>query len=300
MGWDNYGGYGWGEYVSVGQKIANGVRAAAELAKRQNRKPSPVTLKSKKITTTFWGNAWCKNLEAYSDYASRLPRGATYVRNGSVADLVIKPLRVEAVVAGSEAYTVSIEISALSPATWKQIKRECSQEIDSLLDLLAGRFSEGVMKRLTRQKEGLFPAPSEIKMRCSCPDGAWVCKHLAAVMYGVGARLDSQPELLFLLRDVDHQELVSQAVAEGNLERELTATASAFDGEDLGAMFGIELDLEPTAASPTKTKKAGATKKKATSKKKATAKKKTATKKVAPKKAAVKKAATKKKSSTKR
>lgn len=250
MGWGNY--YGFREYVPVAQKKNDAVRHAAQLAKKQGREPAPVKLEGHKIAKTFWGQAWCKNLEAYSDYANRLPRGATYVRNGSVVDLIIKPRSIEAIVAGSETYKIKIDIDGLAKATWKTIKEDCSASIDSLLDLLAGRFSDGVMQRLTRQKEGLFPLPREIKMTCSCPDDSYCCKHLAAVMYGVGARLDKQPELLFVLRDVDHQELVSQAVAEGNLDRELGSSEGAFAGEELGAIFGIELDAQPAVALPTR------------------------------------------------
>jgi uncharacterized Zn finger protein len=117
-----------------------------------------------------------------------------------------------------------------------------------------------VMKRLTDQKTGLFPSPREIRMACSCPDYSSCCKHLAAVMYGIGSRLDSQPELLFLLRGVDHQELVSQAIADGNLDRELVSGGDGgLDSQDLGAIFGIELDSSTIAASKpekrTKTKR---------------------------------------------
>lgn len=241
----------WAPYVPVAQKKAKAVQHAAQVAKKQGREPAPVQLNGRKIATTFWGQAWCNNLEAYSDYANRLPRGATYVRNGSVVDLVIKSRSIEAIVAGSETYKVKISIDGLAKPVWKKIKQDCAASIDSLLDLLAGRFSDGVMQRLTRQKEGLFPSPREITMKCSCPDWSDCCKHLAAVMYGVGARLDKQPELLFLLRDVDHQELVSQVVAEGNLDKELGGDNGTLAGEDLGAIFGIDLE---TTALPVSTK----------------------------------------------
>ena len=240
MGW--YSESYWRPYVSVAQKKKQAVKKAAQLAKKQRRQPSPVVLEGRKIANTFWGKAWCDNLQAYSDFANRLPRGATYVRNGSVVDLVIKPRAIEALVAGSETYTVTISITSLAKQDWAKIKKECSAEIESLLDLLAGRFSDGVMQRLTRQDAGLFPSPREIEMKCSCPDYSYCCKHLAAVMYGIGSRLDSQPELLFLLRGVDHQELVSAAVADGNLERELSEKQDAsLAGVDLGEMFGIEM-----------------------------------------------------------
>jgi uncharacterized Zn finger protein len=237
----------WSPYVSVAAKLSKGRKAAAAFAKKQKRQPQPVEVSGRSITTTFWGNAWCRNLEAYQDYSNRLPRGATYVRNGSVVDLWIKQGVIEAIVAGSEPYHVTITIQPLSDSRWNSVKRDCSASIDSLLDLLAGKLSDGVMTRLTDKKTGLFPAPAEIRMKCSCPDSSRFCKHLAAVMYGVGSRFDKQPQLLFELRGVDHQQLASQAMAAGNLDRELAASASELDGQDLGAIFGIQLDAAPTS-----------------------------------------------------
>ncbi len=238
MGW---GFREWRPYVSVGQKLARGRKKAAALAKKQKRQPQPVELPGRAIATTFWGKAWCDNLESYQDYANRLPRGVTYVRNGSVADLVIGKGQIDAIVAGSEAYSVRITIRPLGDSRWKSIKSDCSRSIDSLLDLLAGKLSAGVMKRMTDRTKGLFPAPSEMKMSCSCPDYSTCCKHIAAVMYGVGSRLDRLPDLLFTLRGVDHRELASQAIAAVNLDRELGGQDRQLDGQDLGEVFGIEL-----------------------------------------------------------
>ena len=243
-------GSSWAPYVSVGEKLNKAVRLAAQLAKKQNREVAPVKLQGSKIAKTFWGKAWCDNLTAYQDFSNRLPRGATYVRNGSVVDLVIDPKKINAIVAGSQPYTVKIEITALDAGRWKALRSECSRSIDSLLDLLSGKLSDGVMKQLTDQKTGLFPSPKEIKMSCSCPDYSSCCKHLAAVMYGVGSRLDSRPELLFLLRGVNHQELVSEAIAAGNLNRELSAVNDGgLATQDLSELFGIELDSSQLAAS---------------------------------------------------
>lgn len=243
-------GSSWAPYVSIGEKLNMAVRLADQLAKKQNREVSPVKLQGSKIAKTFWGKAWCDNLTAYQDFSNRLPRGATYVRNGSVVDLVIDPKKINAIVAGSQPYTVKIEITALDAGRWKALRSECSKSIDSLLDLLSGKLSDGVMKQLTDQKTGLFPSPKEIKMSCSCPDYSSCCKHLAAVMYGVGSRLDSRPELLFLLRGVNHQELVSEAIAAGNLNRELSAVDDGgLATQDLSELFGIELDSSQLAAS---------------------------------------------------
>jgi uncharacterized Zn finger protein len=244
--------YDWKPYVPVAQRRANALRAAKQLAKKRGRELKPISIEGRKIARTFWGEAWCDGLEHHSDFANRLPRGRTYVRNGSVIDLDITRGHIDALVAGSEMYKVRVEISRLKPAHWNQLKEECSESIDSLLDLLAGKFSDGVMQRLTDPQRGLFPLPKEIKMSCSCPDWAVLCKHVAAVLYAVGARLDKEPQLLFLLRGVDHAELVSQAVSEGNLQNALSGSEEGLAGEDLGAMFGIDLDSDGSAPAKTK------------------------------------------------
>ena len=234
---------GWKPYVSVAERHTRAQRFASKLAK-QGHLLRPIELSGRTIAKTFWGKAWCENLESYSDFENRLPRGRTYVRNGSVIDLQIAPGEIKAIVSGSEIYHVEIRISKLGSSDWRAITRECSQTIDSLMDLLQGRLSQGVMQRLTRQKDGLFPRPKEIKIGCSCPDWAYLCKHAAAVLYGVGSRLDEEPELLFTLRGVDHLELISQAVSGGNLDQALSGgEGQSLAEEDLGALFGI--DLEP-------------------------------------------------------
>ena len=250
-GYGNY--YGFRPYVSVAQRRAKAKRHAASLAKKGHT-VQPIEINGRTIAKTFWGKAWCDNLESYSDYENRLPRGRTYVRNGSVVDLQITGGNVTATVSGSDIYSVKIEITPLDQQRWKKIQRDCAQSIDSLIDLLQGRFSKGVMERLTRQKEGLFPDPREIKIRCSCPDWATLCKHAAAVLYGVGARLDTEPEMLFQLREVDHLSLISQAVSAENLDAAFSSDASdSLEGQDLSDLFGIELEAESGSAAATAT-----------------------------------------------
>ena len=257
MSWFGYGNYA--PYVSVATKIALGHAAAKKLAAKEGRSPAPVEIVGRKIAKSFWGMKWCANLERYQDYENRLPRGATYVRNGSVADLVIEPGCVRAIVGGSVAYTVTITIKPLPRAVWTAISRDCASEIDSLFDLLQGRFSDGVMTRLARAEDGLFPSPKEITMHCTCPDGAGVCKHIAATFYGVGARLDVRPELFFTLRKADHRELIGHATSTANLNHSLgTADGMALSDSELGDIFGIEMELPTrdaaTEKKPSKTK----------------------------------------------
>ena len=217
MDYDDY--YGFRPYVSVGARRAQAARELAKLQKK-GRKMSPVAIEGRKIARTFWGEAWCDNLERYSDYANRLPRGRTYVRNGSVVDLQVAPGRVTALVSGSTMYDVKVTVGPVPRARWSAICKDCSGAIDSLVELLQGRFSKGVMTRLCEEKTGLFPSPKDILFTCSCPDWASMCKHVAAVLYGIGARLDHQPELLFTLRKVDQQDLIAKAGSDLSKKRQ--------------------------------------------------------------------------------
>ncbi len=235
-----YDGYGrWPKYVPVAQRHAKADKAMQKLGKK-GLKVEPIKTEGRKIARTFWGKAWCDHLEKFSDYENRLPRGRTYVRNGSVCHLAISKGSIEAIVSGSELYNINIDITPLSAKKWQQVREQCAGQIGSVLELLQGRFSDNVMKIITDPENGLFPQPHEIKLDCDCPDWADMCKHIAAVLYGVGARLDQQPELLFLLRNVDQEALISTelditSATTGKGKRRL-ATA------DLSNLFDIEMD----------------------------------------------------------
>ena len=201
-------------YVTAAERRAKAVKQAAKLFIK-GRKLSPVQIKGRDIARTFWGKAWCSHLESFSDYENRLPRGRTYVRSGSVIDLQIAPGKITAKVMGSSLYEINLAIAPLDESRWQAIKAECAGKIDSLVELLQGRLSSAVLRIITDRDKGLFPKPSEIEKTCSCPDWADLCKHLAAVLYGVGSRLDQEPELLFVLRGVDHLELIGSATETG-------------------------------------------------------------------------------------
>lgn len=237
----------WRPYVPAGHRRA---MALLEMQKRRKRGESvwPVEIQGRLIARSFWGKSWCAHLESFSDLANRLPRGRTYVRNGSVCHLQIQPGNVEAIVSGSDLYHVSIGIKALNAAAWASIKARCSGQIGSALELLQGRLSEQVMSVVIDRRRGLFPKPGEIELDCSCPDWATMCKHVAAVLYGVGSRLDNRPELLFVLRGVDVDELIA---AEITLPEKRAADDTLAD-DALAGIFGIDLDtdLDVEAAAP--------------------------------------------------
>jgi uncharacterized Zn finger protein len=204
---------------------------------------SPVTVEGRKIATTFWGKAWCDNLENYRDYQNRLERGRSYVRNGLVIDLQIAPHTVTAMVSGSSIYTVKITIAEVPKPQWKSICADCVGGIDSLVELLQGRLSKGVMERICRQGTGLFPKPAEIKFSCSCPDYASMCKHVAASLLGVGVRLDAKPELLFRLRGVDENDLVGD-IGSLPMTKQGPAVGKVLQADDMAALFGLDMGEE--------------------------------------------------------
>jgi uncharacterized Zn finger protein len=251
-----YGYYGFRPYVPVGQKLANARRFAE---KKLKGKANPITVTGKKITHTFWGDAWCNNLETYSDFENRMPRGRTYIRNGSVVHLEINKGVIKSYVAGSDTYEVVVKIKPLQPERWQKIKKKCAGEIGTVVELLQGKLSKHVLGIVTDKKEGLFPAPAEIDLDCSCPDWATMCKHVAATLYGVGVLLDKSPELFFKLRGVDYLELIDSSVSIATGKKD----SETLDEGSLEGIFGVELSdsLEP------KSKKAKKTTKKQTAKK---------------------------------
>jgi uncharacterized Zn finger protein len=252
-----YGYDRWPAYVPVAARRAKAGKELAKLRKK-GRSIDPVVIEGRAIAKTFWGKAWCDNLESYHDYDNRLPRGRTYVRNGSVMDLQIAPLTVTAIVSGSELYNVEIDIDAAPKAHWQAICRDCAGGIDSLVELLQGRFSKAVMERICRQGAGLFPEPKRIRFSCDCPDYADMCKHVAAVLYGVGARLDHKPELLFQLRGVDERDLLANLDPSMGLSKTGAAPEKILQADDVSALFGLDMAPDEPLASvekPARTKK---------------------------------------------
>ncbi len=275
-----YYGYGWRPYVSVAKRR---LKAKREMVKLRKKGVSvfPVEIEGRKIARTLWGEAWCKHLESFSDYVNRLPRGRIHVRNGSVCHLDIAKGKVKAIVSGSDLYKVAVKITPLVSQQWREVKKRCAGQIGSLLELLQGKLSAGVMEVVTDRNNGLFPLPKEISLDCDCPDWAGMCKHVAAVLYGVGARLDEKPELLFLLRGVDHKELIGtevEAAAESVIHR--GGRRKKIAAEDLSNVFGIDIAPDDSREEPSpKSGGKKATAKKVTKKAKA-ARRKTVRKKI--------------------
>ena len=251
-GWDRWEGYYRGgdrpRYVDAKARERRAQEALAKLGKTLGREPQPVAkMSGRDIAKSFWGKAWCENLERYSDYETRLPRGRSYVRSGAVLDLWISPCVVDARVSGTELYEVRVTFKRLATATWDRIREETAGKIDSLVELLRGQLPPGVMEAVTRREMGLFPSPREISFTCSCPDAAKMCKHVAAVLYGIGARLDAKPELLFQLRDADPSALVTHETVGWLTLR--NPSSRRLDERAVSSIFGVTLvpDAPPRA-----------------------------------------------------
>jgi uncharacterized Zn finger protein len=235
------GYYGYGEYVSVAEKKA---KAQKQIAKLRKKDPhvSPVVIEGRKIAATWWGMAWCTNLESYADYKNRIGRGSAYVKNGFVVDLRIDEGYVTGKVMGSKLYTVKIDIDLLSVNQSDEITKSVGRRIESVADLTVGKFPKELGELFLTQRKGLFPSPREIHMDCSCPDGAGMCKHIAAVLYGVGARLDDDPLLFFKLRGVDVNAFIKASIDDklsSMLKNAGKKTKRVIKNADIAGIFGV-------------------------------------------------------------
>lgn len=246
-----YDDYGFPQYVSVAEKRA---RARRKLEQLRKKRPDihPVVVEGNVLALTWWGKAWNSNLAKYADYENRIGRGRSYVRHGAVLDLQIRPGKVEALVQGSQGdpYAITIKIKPVSESVWRRVTAACEGQLASLQELLAGRFPKSLAELFTAKGSGLFPSPQEIEFKCSCPDWAYMCKHVAAVLYGIGTRLDEDPSLFFVLRRAKMNDLITQAVrdkSERLLRQARKKTARVIEDADLGEVFGIEMETAPVA-----------------------------------------------------
>jgi uncharacterized Zn finger protein len=238
--------WGYPRYVSVGKKRAKAAKKLKQL-KKKNPAIKPIIIEGRTIARTWWGKSWNHNLERYADYSNRIGRGRSYVRHGAVLDLQISPRRVESLVQGtrSKPYTVIINIKGIKKKIWQNMKTACAGKLDSLPELLAGKFPKTLGEIFTIRGQGLFPSPEEIEFNCSCPDWAYMCKHVAATLYGIGARLDDSPSLFFKLRKVNIDDLIQQAITDQSykLLKKAEKTSGRMIAEsDLSGMFGIDME----------------------------------------------------------
>ena len=259
--------YGFPEYAPVAEKRRKAQQILDKL-KKKNPDISPIIIEGTKLAKTWWGKAWNNNLERYSDYANRIGRGRSYVRHGAILDLQITAGKINALVQGSRAkpYQITIAIQPLAKDTWKKITTACEGKLASLPELMEGKFPKELADIFTAPDQGLFPSPKEISMDCSCPDWATMCKHVAAVLYGVGARLDDSPALFFVLRQVNIDDLISEAIAQKSerlLKKSTLKSSRVIDEADISAIFGIDMESNPQK--PVKKTAPKATEKKAKS-----------------------------------
>ena len=230
-------------YSYAPKKAPRDSRKQVEKLRKKNPGIQPVTVEGK-LAKSWWAQAWNHNLESYADYESRIGRGRSYVRNGNVIDLAIAPGEVRGLVQGTKAkpYEITVTIDPLSKTKWENVINQCSQKFGSLEELLSGQFPQSLSALFTSKGDGLFPSPAEIDFSCTCPDWASMCKHVAAVLYGVGVRLDSDPILFFLLRDIDFTDLLKKSADEkidSMLKNANNVTGRVLKDVDTFALFGV-------------------------------------------------------------
>ncbi len=233
--------YGYGPYINKATKQKNAAKETEKMRKK-GVKVAPIVIEGRTIAKSVWGKAWCEALESHADCENRLERGRTYVRNGSVVHLAALQNKITAKVAGSSLYSVEIDFDQLPKEKWIHIRECCNGHVSSLVDLLAGKVPATVMNIVSEKNTGLFPSPGQMKFTCDCPDWASMCKHIAAVLYGIGSRLDTAPELIFSLRGVNHLELIPEIK---NIVGQ--AKKAALSDSEIGDIFGIDLAPTPKA-----------------------------------------------------
>lgn len=242
--------YQYPQYVPVAEKRAKAEKKLKQL-KKKNPSINPVIITGNAIANTWWGKEWNKNLEKYADFSNRIGRGRSYVRHGAVLDLKIEPGRVTALVQGSTSrpYEIIIEIKKIPDRNWSEIKQACKGNMDNVQNLMAGKFPKKLADIFTSKGNGLFPSPDEIKFSCSCPDYAYMCKHVAAALYGIGARLDTDPGLFFILRKANMNDLIFETIRESKQEilskADRKTSRVIEDEESLSELFGIDLGENP-------------------------------------------------------
>ena len=224
-------------------QLQKNARQTMKKEKAKGKQLEPVVIQGRTIVKSWWGQAWCDNLERYADFESRLERGKRYVRTGAVVDLKIQKGKVLARVQGRRKtpYKVEVRISPLSEERCQHAIKQCGRKIENLERLVNGDFPKE-LKELFLGDKGLFPEPREISFNCSCPDWALMCKHVAAVLYGIGARFDENPLLFFDLRGIDVERFIDVTLAnrvESMLVNVDTPSKRIITGGDWENLFGI-------------------------------------------------------------
>ena len=192
----------------------------------------PVVNKTRKLAKNFWGSAWMKQLALCESGGMCLAPGRTLLRHACVLHVDIQPGSISALVSAEEVFEVELKLESLDEERLERLAATCSGHIDSLLSLMQGKVDEAVLLQLCHPENGLLPTPEDWRMHCTCPDWAEPCPHAAAAIYAAGCLIDEKPELLFTLRGIQPEALLSAP-----------APTNEIDADKLSAMFGIDLDL---------------------------------------------------------
>lgn len=231
--------YDWDDDRYV--RVAKRKESAAETAKRLEAEGeilTPAKAHGKAIANSFWGRSWCKAIEGWNDYESRLPAGRSLLKNGGVIDLRIEENLVTAKVVADRLYEVRIFFRKQDEERLAELKKHLTGKLTSLIDLIKGELSDEVITEICSEKYGLFPDYGELKTSCDCLDDAVMCRHAAAALYGIAPRLDDEPELFFTLRGIKAEDFFDSAEA----IRQTGEDTAEIDLEDLSDTFGIDLE----------------------------------------------------------
>ncbi|MDR7539960.1 MAG: SWIM zinc finger family protein [Armatimonadota bacterium] len=169
-------------------------------------------IKVKRFGATWWGQRWIEALEHLGyTYAARLRRGRSYARQGRVHDLDVEGGEIRALVTGSRPrpYQVTIRVAALADRVWEKAIEVMARRAAFAARLLTGQMPQEIDQAFRSAGGSLFPESTrDLSTRCTCPDWANPCKHVAAVHYVLGEAFDRDPFLLFELRGRSREQVL--------------------------------------------------------------------------------------------
>ena len=231
------------KYVPVAEKKKRNKEKIEKLEKLMDI--SPIKVEKRKIAHSWWGEAWIDNLEIYADYSNRLARGRKYLRYGAVANLDIEKGDIKGIVIGSSKkyYEISISIDTLEEEKRNNLVKKIKKRISSLEELVQGEFPKELKGLLKSKENNLFPKAKEINFLCSCPDYAKMCKHIVAILYGVGVKLDQDPLLLFKLRGIDIDYIIDKTIENKSndlLDKSSESSDRVIENSEVNDLFDMD------------------------------------------------------------
>lgn len=170
---------------------------------------------------TAWGQRFLQALEQGLE-PKRLARGRQYSASHRVPDWAWTGghLRFSGKNRGTAYYGMNepirfeghIEISPLPGCLWQAVIPELGNQAGFIARLLLNEIPDSLESHLQARGHSLIPGRygEDLQATCSCPETESPCRHVAAVLVALAARIDQTPLLLFELRGLNRATLAAR------------------------------------------------------------------------------------------